>query len=142
MMATVGSYETKSGRRWRVRYRTPDGGQTDKRGFTTKRDAREFAVEIEMLKATGDFVSASAGRVTIGELASAWLDKKKHSIAPSHYRTLESAWRMHVRSDWDARRVADVTALEVWISRLARQGYGSTTVRRAPSVLSASSPMP
>lgn len=41
-MATVEAYETKSGRRWRVRYRTPDRRQTDKRGFATKRDARAF----------------------------------------------------------------------------------------------------
>lgn len=137
MMATVGSYETKSGRRWRVRYRTPERRQTDRRGFITKRDAREFAAAIEVQKATGDFVSSSAGRITVGELAPAWLQKKQHSTAPSHYRTLESAWRTHVRSDWGERQVADVTTLEVeaWISRLARQGYGSTTVRRAHSVL-------
>jgi hypothetical protein len=38
-MAAVGFYATKAGRRWRVRYRTPDRRQTDKRGSSTKRDA-------------------------------------------------------------------------------------------------------
>jgi integrase len=137
-MATVGSYETKSGRRWRVRYRTPDRRQTDRRGFTTKRDARAFAATIEVRKASGELVSASAGRTMVGELAPAWLDKKKQSTAPSHYRTLESAWRTHVRADWEDRRVADITTLEVeaWVGRMAGEGNGSTTVRRAHSVLS------
>ena len=39
-MATVEKYETKSGAiLYRVRYRTPDNRSTQKRGFTTKRDA-------------------------------------------------------------------------------------------------------
>ena len=31
-MATIEPYETKAGKRYRVRYRTPGRGQTDKRG--------------------------------------------------------------------------------------------------------------
>lgn len=73
-MATVGAYETKAGRRWRVRYRTPDRRQTGKRGFANKRDARAFAATIEVRKASGDFVSPTAGRVTVDELARAWLE--------------------------------------------------------------------
>jgi hypothetical protein len=38
VMGTVTPYETKAGRRWRVRYRTPEHRQTDKRGFKTRRD--------------------------------------------------------------------------------------------------------
>lgn len=137
-MSTVGSYETKAGRRWRVRHRTPDGRQTDKRGFATKRDARAFAALIEVQKASGEYVSRSAGLATVGELASPWLEKKRQSSAPSHYRMLESAWRTHVRADWGSQVIADITVLdvEVWISRLAAAGCGATTVRRAHSVLS------
>lgn len=75
-MASVTAYETKAGRRWRVRYRTPDRRQTDKRGFATKRDARAFAATIEVRKAMGTFVSPAAGRVTVDELAAAWLEKE------------------------------------------------------------------
>jgi integrase len=137
-MGSVGSYATKAGRRWRVRYRTPDRRQTDKRGFVTKRDAQAFAATIEASKASGNFVSASAGRTTVGELAPLWLDRKEQSTAPSHYRTLESAWRNHVRADWETCQVVDATTNEVeaWISRLVRAGGGATTVRRAHSVLS------
>jgi integrase len=137
-MATVGSYHTKAGRRWRVRYRTSDGCQTDKRGFVTRREAQVYASIIEVRQASGDFVPASAGRITIGELAHLWLHKKEQSTAPSHYRTLESAWRTHVCIDWEGRRVVDVTTSEVeaWVSHLVSRGCGVTTVRRAHGVLS------
>jgi hypothetical protein len=46
-MATIEPYETKAGKRYRVRYRTPGRGQTDKRGFKTKREAEAFAATVE-----------------------------------------------------------------------------------------------
>jgi len=42
-VATIESYETSSGKRYQVRYRTPEHKQTKKRGFRTKRDAEQFA---------------------------------------------------------------------------------------------------
>ena len=63
-MATIEPYETKAGRRYRVRYRTPDRRQTDKRGFKTKRDAEAFAATVEVQKLTGSYIPPSAGRVT------------------------------------------------------------------------------
>jgi hypothetical protein len=55
-MAKVEAYETKSGRLWRVRYRTPDRRQTDKRGFKTKRDAQAWAEQLEVDKRRGAYV--------------------------------------------------------------------------------------
>jgi hypothetical protein len=52
-MATIEKYQTVSGApRYRVRYRTPDNRQTDKR-FTTKRDAEAFAATVEVSKMRG-----------------------------------------------------------------------------------------
>ena len=56
-MATIESYETASGRRYQVRYRTPQRSQTKKRGFKTKRDALEFANTVEVEKMTGSYVA-------------------------------------------------------------------------------------
>ena len=56
-MGTVSSYTTTRGRRWRVRYRTPDHRQTDKRGFRTKRDAEEFLAAVEVAKLRGEWVN-------------------------------------------------------------------------------------
>jgi Arm DNA-binding domain len=82
-MATISRYQTSSGATlYRVRYRTPGRGQTDKRGFKTKRDAQAFAEQIEVDKRRGLYVAPSDGRVKFGDLARAWLDSK-HNLKRS-----------------------------------------------------------
>ena len=74
-MATISKYQTASGAtRYRVRYRTPDRRQTDKRGFTTKRDAQAWANQLEVDKRKGAYVAPAAGRVKLGEYAREWLE--------------------------------------------------------------------
>jgi hypothetical protein len=69
-MATISKYQTATGATlYRVRYRTPGRGQTDKRGFKTKRDAQAFAEQIEVDKRRGLYVAPSDGRVKFGDLA-------------------------------------------------------------------------
>lgn len=68
-MATVESYETQAGKRYMVRFRTPDRTQSKKRGFRTKREAEAFAATVEVEKMTGSYVAPSAGRITLGEIA-------------------------------------------------------------------------
>ena len=62
MMATISKYQTASGAwLYRVRYRTPDLRQTDKRGFTSKRDAERFAATVEVAKMRGEYVAPTLG---------------------------------------------------------------------------------
>jgi integrase len=68
--------------RYRVRYRTPDKRQTDKRGFRTKRDAEAWANQLEVDKRRGAYVAPAAGRVPLGEYAREWLESK-HKLKPS-----------------------------------------------------------
>lgn len=75
-MATISSYNTAQGKRYRVRYRTPDHRQTDKRGFRTKRDAEAWANQLEVDKRMGTYVAPAAGRVKLGGYAQEWLDSK------------------------------------------------------------------
>jgi integrase len=138
-MATISKYQTSSGTTlYRVRYRTPDNRQTDKRGFRTKRDAEFFAATVEVTKAKGEYVAPKLGRVTVNELAPDWLARKKQATARSHYRTLETAWQVHVKPRWGKVSVADVDALgvEAWIASMGVKGAGATTVLRAHGVLS------
>ena len=51
-MGSVTAYETAAGKRYRVRYRKPDHGQTDKRGFKTKKAAVSRAMKNGPLAAT------------------------------------------------------------------------------------------
>jgi integrase len=137
--ATIERYETSSGAsRYRVRYRTPDHRSTQRRGFETKRDAEMFAATVEVAKAKGDTSRRRLGRVTVAELAHEWLTRKKRHTAPSHYRMLESAWRIHVAPRWGKVAVADIDLLgvEAWIAGMGTKGAGATTMLRAHGVLS------
>jgi integrase len=138
-MATIEKYQIGGGATlYRVRYRTPGNKQTDKRGFRTKRDAQMWANNVEVTKLTGEYVAPSLGRITVDELATDWLSRKKQATAPSHYRMLESAWRVHVKPKWGKVSVADVDVLgvEAWIAAMGTKGAGATTVLRAHGVLS------
>ena len=121
-----------------VCYRKPDKRQTMKRGFATKRDAQLFAATVEVSKAKGEYVAPKLGRVSVGELAPNWLARKQRATAPSHYRMLDSAWRVHVQPHWCTVPVADVDllAVEEWITGMVDKGAGATTVLRAYGVLS------
>lgn len=138
-MATISKYQTRTGTMlYRVRYRTPDHRQTDKRGFKTKREAEAFAASVEVSKLKGEYIAPTLGRVTVSELATDWLARKEQATAPSNYRMIESAWRVHVRPQWGKTSVADVDvlAVESWITGMVRKGAGATTVLRSHGVLS------
>lgn len=135
-MATIEKYETQSGTRFMVRYRTPAGVQTKRRGFVRKRDAVEFLQSTEVTKRKGDYVAPSAGRVTVGTLGPAWLERQKGHMKPSGFRSYDSCWRNHVEPRWAATRIADVTFTDVqaWITGLAGE-LSASMVANVYSVL-------
>ena len=147
-MATIESYKTKAGKRYRVRYRTPEHRQTDKRGFTTKRDAEAFAATVEVEKLRGEYVAPALGRITVGELAETWLERKQSDLKPSSYRPVEVSWHRHVKPRWGKVQIVDIDldAVERWIADMGRtvteadgkvtkKGSGATVVLRAYGVL-------
>ncbi|WP_024356721.1 tyrosine-type recombinase/integrase [Leucobacter chironomi] len=149
-MATIKPYDTAAGKRYRVRYRKPDGAQTDKRGFKTKREAELFLASTTISKATGEYIDPQAGRTTIRVIGAAWLAAQTH-LKPSSMAAFAGSWRTHVEPQWGGRQVASITYSEIqaWVSELTagipgpeegewvRKPKGATTVHRAHSVLSA-----
>ncbi|WP_164884568.1 site-specific integrase [Leucobacter muris] len=135
-MATIKPYDTAAGKRYRVRYRKPDGAQTDKRGFKTKKEAELFLASTTISKATGDYVDPQAGKITIGQLGPTWLAGKKSVVKVSQYASLESSWRTHVQPEWADRAVASIKKSEVqtWIADL-RGRRSATVVLRAHGIL-------
>ncbi len=121
-MATISKYKTASGATlYRVRYRTPDRGQTDKRGFKTKRAAEDWASNNEVAKARGEYVAPSLGRATVGELGPAWLERQRGHMKPSGFRSYESAWRNRVERRWRRAKVSEIryTDVQAWVTELA-----------------------
>ncbi|MCH9277238.1 site-specific integrase [Bifidobacterium amazonense] len=121
-MTNVTKYQTAGGVRYRVRYRKPDGTQTDKRGFKRKVDAENWAAKnITVAKAEGTYIDPRRGKATVGELAEAWLAKKRLATKPSYYDDLEGAWNKWVQPTWGSVPVAAVTreAAQQWVASIS-----------------------
>lgn len=136
-MATIESYETQKGKRYRVRYRTPERKQTDKSGFATKKAAQDFAATVEVSKLTGDYIAPAAGKVTIGELGAAWIERRTR-LKASSLRTVDSAWRVHVKPKWAETRISGIRFSQVqqWVQEMD-DAHGPVTVIRSFGVLAA-----
>jgi Phage integrase, N-terminal SAM-like domain/Arm DNA-binding domain len=120
-VATVERYQTSSGYRYRVRHRKPDGKQTCRRGFTTKRQAEAYASTVEVSKMKGEYVSPSLGKVPVGELGPAWLERQSGHLKPSSAAAYDSAWRNQVEPRWGSVRVTGIrfSAVQAWVSELS-----------------------
>lgn len=135
-MGSIHSYTTTAGRRYRISYRKPNGQQATVRGFRTKHDAEIRLAEVEISKNRGEFVDPSDSRTPLGPLGAEWLASRQADLKPSTFRSVESAWRIHVLPNWERRAVGGIRHSEVqaWASELAKT-HSPTTVRRAHEVL-------
>ena len=137
MSYTVGKYETKKCVKWEVRYRTPGGRTTRKRGFLRKMDAEAWAAEnVEIAKAKGTFITQSAGNTPVAELWQSWIETKRTRCKPSYMESLGGAWNKHVGPQWGARKVGSIRHDEVqeWVNKLAGE-YSASVVIRARDML-------
>jgi integrase len=145
-MATIEKYVNTAGTTlYAVRYRKPDKRQTTKRGFTTKRDAKAFAETVEVTKRRGEYVSHSDGRITIGELGPAWLDRQRGRLKVSTMYRQESLYWRHVSPRWKDVAIGAIrqTDVQAWVSELtthvAEHGRGTrggaATVGQAHNIL-------
>ena len=127
-MATVEKYATASGGTlYRVRYRTPDRRQTDKRGFRTKREAEAWANQLEVDKRRGAYVAPAAGRIRLGEYAQAWLNSKLKLRASTRARyqvVLDTFISQHGQV-----LLTDIT------HQLVRQWVGDLNAQSAPATV-------
>lgn len=136
-MGSVEPYVTGSGdRRYRVRYRTPDRRQTDKRGFRTKRDAERWLAGVEVSKDQGAYVPPSAGRVTVGEWAASWQAGQGH-WKPSTAARAAGIVRSHVVPRWGRVPIAEVAHgdVQAWCTGLSER-LSASSVRQVHRVLS------
>ena len=78
MAYTIRQYATKSGKRYEVRYRKPDGTPTGKRGFRRKMDADAWgAANVTTAKSVGAYIDPQAGRRLVEDFWEPWLAAKK-----------------------------------------------------------------
>lgn len=136
MAASITKYQTANGTRWRVRYRKPNGAQTDKRGFKTKSDAQLWQSKNAIDKATGNYIDPTRSNITINDLAPQWLETKQATIKVSSYLPLEAAWRNHVEPTFGKTPVRKVTPanIQTWVNKLTKK-LSPSAVSRVHSVL-------
>lgn len=127
-MGSVESYESKSGRRYRVRYRRPDNKQTDKRGFRTKREAESFLASVETSKLRGEWVDPSRSRVRFSEIAEAWYASKIR-VKPTTRSGYRNSLDKHVLPEWGDVRIVDIdhSHVQSWVARLSTTLSASST---------------
>lgn len=135
-MGSIHHYSTVHGNRYLVRYKKPDGVHAGRRGFLSRGDASAYLAFIDASIARGRHVDPMSVRVTVGDLAPAWLAFQTAVLKPSSAHSLHSAWRVHVEPRRVATRLADLTHGQVraWITELATS-HGASTVIRAHGVL-------
>jgi hypothetical protein len=93
---------------------------------------------VEAVKLRGEYVAPSTGRVTVGELGPAWLQRQRGHLKAASYRAYESAWDTNVAPRWQTVPIAVIHHSDVsgWLADLAAR-RGAETVRNAHKVLSA-----
>lgn len=130
MMASIEAYETASGKRYRVRYRTPEHRQTDKRGFRTKKDAELFLASTEIAKHRGEWVDPSKGKLEFGPWAETWFSSLV-DIKPTTLAGYRQNLNKHVLPKWQLRQIGSIGHAEVqtWISDLSKTLSASTTTQ-------------
>jgi integrase len=136
-MASIKKYATAKGERWRVQFRI-ENRVTQRRGFTTKKAAEDFAATVHVSKMRGEYIDPADSKVTIGDLGPGWLERRTH-LKPSTRRSDEIAWRVHVEPRWGRTKLADIkpSAVQSWVSDMSRQvtdSEGNVTKRASGPV--------
>lgn len=137
-MATTESYLLRSGvKRWRVRYTKPDGRGTDKRGFTTKRDADAWRAANAVAITSGTYVTPTASRTSMDELMDAYAARTT-GLAAATVESRRYAIKNHVRPQWSGWQVGRITRgdVEAWIVSMEARGVGTQTIHKAHRALS------
>lgn len=104
-------------RSYRVRYAV-EGKVRSVSGFVSRREANDYALDVESDRRRGRWIDPAAGRVTVGEWAGRWLgtlDLDTRTVENYGHRI-----RRHIEPRWGAVPLRDVTtsAVTIWRNEL------------------------
>jgi integrase len=129
------AYAEKRGKRWRARWRGPDGTLESKPGFQTRKAAEDYGNDQEAAIRASTYIDPRAGRITLTDWVNQWypsLDLEPTTLA--NYRYLIE---VHILPVFANRPLASITAEEIasWERRIVASGYSRRTARDARSTL-------
>lgn len=139
-MGNTQPYFLKSGqKRWEHRYRRPDGSDTRKRGFKTRREAEAWAATNTVELNAGTWIDRSLQLQTVAQAADEWLNAKKPSVAPKTALAYADAVR-HIKftGRLGATPIGKVRAstIEAWLVALSEAGLSANSIRAYAKPLS------
>jgi integrase len=132
----MGSIEKRGDKRWRARYRSPDGRQRSET-FPRRVDAERFLAEMAVAKNRGQWVDPRAGRLPFGDWAAecyaARIDLRESSRARD-----EGYLRLHVLPHFGTTPLTRIERRNVqeWVTKLGDKGLAPATVRACHRLLS------
>lgn len=122
-MASIKKYPTKTGTKWRVQYRSPDGKSRTKRGFDTKAKAQAWADKNAVSIHTGQWQPPEQSTTTTNEL----IDRlfRISEWKPSWRARLTTTADTHVRPQWGQLTPQQITQSSVreWLTQLQVPDY-------------------
>jgi integrase len=126
----------RTGRRWRARYRGPDG-RIRSRSFDRKVDADRWLVARLGSIDRGDWIAPETGDVPLSEAAAAWLAGL--DVKPKTRAGYESLLRSRVLPAFGhlpLNRISPAMVRE-WIAEMSAEGLSASRIKQAKQVLSA-----
>lgn len=128
--------KTSNGR-WRVRVKY-QGRVVADRTFDRRTDAARWETDQRRHLEHGDWVDPRRAKVTLAEVAPAWLEHRRRTVAQRTWESDRSAMRLHILPAFGGRPVGSITRADV--ARLAgalSEGRRPHTVDRILASLSA-----
>ena len=120
----------RTGRRWRARYRGPDG-RIRSRSFDRKVDAERW-LDAQLVRIDrGEWLDPRAGNVTLGEWSREWLATLV--LKPKTWAEYESLLRSRILPAFGAVPINRITpaAIREWTSSMSSEGLSASRVRAA-----------
>lgn len=116
--------------RWRVRYRTPEGGMRT-RTFARKIDAERYCSGIEADLIRDEWCDPRSGRMTVAEFVESHYRRTTTNLEPTTLARDESYLRTHILPVFGAMPLASVDYLscQAWVNELATRRAPATVVK-------------
>lgn len=121
---------------WRVRYTDRQGFQRSLSGFTSERQARDYAADLVRDRRRGTWVDPADGRVTFSAWAASWV--LALNVAERTEENYRRNLRRHLLPRWADTPLAAISPLDVsdWVGALRAAGYAPNTVNTMLKLLS------
>lgn len=132
----MASIQKRPNGKWRARYRDA-AGREHARHFSRKVDAERWVTGERSMVQRGDWTDPARARITVGDLAAAWLERKLE-LKPSTRTRYASIIQRHVMPSWSSVPLSAVAYEDVaaWVGRLSASGLSGSSVRQCHRVLS------